>query len=78
MTLLQKLSKTFGVPLSVINYMAIDKEYIPADKSANYDKVKALTDKIIDYVFVEEDFTFDALIDDLNDLKELRFKRVGA
>ncbi len=76
MTLLKKLSKVFEVPLSVINYMAIDNDEIPADKAANYAKVKSMTDKIINYVFVDEDFTFDALMSDLDKLQEVKFKRV--
>jgi len=78
MTLLKKLSNVFSIPLSVINYMAIDNDEIPNDKAANYAKVKSITDKIIDYVFVDEDFTFDALMTDLDELQKVKFKRVNA
>lgn len=77
MILLKKLSKVLNIPLSVINYMAINDEDIPTEKAADYAKVKSITDKIIDYVFVDEDFTFDALMTDLDELQKAKFKRVN-
>ncbi len=76
MVLLQKLANVFEVPLSAINFLALNDDKIPAHKKENYEEVKPIMDKMINYLFVEDTFDFSTLKKDLQDLKAKKDNRI--
>ncbi len=76
MILLKKLAATYNVPLSIIIYLVEDSERKTTHESKEAKELKALKDRMINYIFVEDNYKIATLRDDLKTLRAYRQKTV--
>lgn len=69
MILLKKLAAVFNVPLSIIIYLVEDSERSSEYSANNKKEFKALKDRMINYIFIEDNYKIATLRDDLKTLR---------
>lgn len=72
MVLLKQLADVYDVPLSIINYLAIDENKIPNKNNPQFKKLKALIDKMVDYLFLDGSYELDEYLTDLKNIRKLK------
>lgn len=72
MILLKKLAATYNIPLSIIIYLVEDAERTTAKTSKEEKELKALKDRMINYIFIEDNYKVTTLRDDLKMLRAYR------
>lgn len=78
MILLKKLAATYNVPLSIIIYLVEDAERKTTNTSKEEKELKALKDRMINYIFVADNYKIATLRDDLKMLRAYRERVVPA
>ncbi len=72
MILLERISKVYKIPLSVINYLASQDEISKLKKPKELKAVQKLIDEMIQYLFFEESFTLTKYAEDFKNLRKLK------
>ena len=72
--LLTKLSDLYEVPVHIIEHLSDDKNI---NDDTDEQKRKDLKDNIIHALYLDDNFDFDKVVDNLGELRELKIKREG-
>jgi len=72
MILLKKLAAAYNVPLSIIIYLVEDAKPNTPNTSKKDKELKALKNRMINYIFVEDNYKIATLRDDLKTLRAYR------
>jgi len=72
--LLTKLSDLYKVPVHIIEHLSDDQN---TNGGTDEQRRKDLKDNVIHALYLEDNFDFDKVVDNLGELRELKIKREG-
>ena len=76
MVLLNRISKVLGIPMQLLVFDSLEAEDLPLSKQATFDETKPLLTKLLNLLLIEEDTDYKKVQKLLQELKNLRAKRL--
>ena len=76
MVLLNRISKVLGIPMQLLVFDSLEAEDLPLSKQATFEETKPLLTKLLNLLLIEEDTDYKKVQKLLQELKNLRAKRL--